>query len=409
MEISEFIDAYSVDLIYLLEARNALLTHPLRNDYVLQPNLDASFCRLLAVFMVGSIEAMLMEWRDRDHAKILESYFAKDVHNGDRVRNLCEAFQKAGIQVDTEIFDDYLAIKYLRNTIVHGKWKPSEKEWLDKRRFSTDTRKLTNEHLRRIEDVNQNMMLYIALTSVVSSKTTVTPLVVSNQPKPQKLVKLPKISTQRSDETGILKAHDLDRIIWNNLERISSVLNTAIENVSISGSYNWTAGREPTEIEALDSEERKRLFYVSARRASEENSQLFAKYREFAHEALIFWREYWNRVVNGRGLDEVKIKAALEVLLNSENIAPTADALGSGRLAYELFPNIMPVSLLTLYLPIVDPDATANYLREAERALLAFRLTRIWYSLVERGGHSVENRFEFYDRIRADFAVTRSL
>jgi hypothetical protein len=57
MEISEFIDAYSDDLIYLLEARNALLTHPLRNDYILQPNLDASFCRLLAVFMVGSIEA----------------------------------------------------------------------------------------------------------------------------------------------------------------------------------------------------------------------------------------------------------------------------------------------------------------------------------------------------------------
>jgi hypothetical protein len=352
---------------------------------------------------------MLMEWRDRDHAKILDSYFAKDAHNVDRVRNLCEAIQKAGIQVDTEIFDDYLAIKYLRNTIVHGKWKPSEKEWLDKRRFPTDTRKLTNEHLRRIEDVNQNMMLYIALTSVVSSKTTATPLVVSNQPKPLKLVKLPEISTQRSDETGILKAHDLDRIIWNNLERISSVLNTAIENVSISGSYDWTAGRKSTEIEALDSEERKRLFYVSARRASEENSQLFAKYREIAHEALIFWREYWNRVVSGRGLDEMKIKAALEVLLNFENIAPTADALGLGRLAYEVFPNIMPVSLLTLYLPIVAPDATANYFREAERALLAFRLTRIWYSLVERGGHSVENRFEFYDRIRADFTVTRSL
>jgi hypothetical protein len=90
-------------------------------------------------------------------------------------------------------------------------------------------------------------------------------------------------------------------------------------------------------------------------------------------------------------------------------LAPTADALDSGRLAYELLPNIMPVNLLTLYLPIADPDTTTIYLREAERALLGFRLNRVWYSLVERGRRSVENGLDFYDRIRAEFAVTRSL
>jgi hypothetical protein len=42
MEISEFIDTYSDDLIYLFEARSALLTHPLRDDYFLQKYLDAS-------------------------------------------------------------------------------------------------------------------------------------------------------------------------------------------------------------------------------------------------------------------------------------------------------------------------------------------------------------------------------
>jgi hypothetical protein len=409
MEISEFIDTYSDDLIYLLEARSALLTHPLKTYYGFQAYLDASFCRVLAVFMVGSIEAMLTAWRERDRSNILDSYFEKDVPNGARVRNLCEAFQKAGIQVDIEIFDDYLAIKYLRNTIVHGEWKTHEKEWLDSRGFPTDTRKLTEDHLHRIEDVNQNMMLYIALTSLVSSKTTVTLAATSKRPRPQKLVRLHEIATQSSDETGILEAHDLDRIIWNNLERISSVLYAAIEKTSMSGSYDWTAGRERTEIEALDSEERKRLFYLSARRASEENSQLFAQHRELAHEALIFWREYWHRAVNAQGLDDVKIKAALDVLLNFEHVAPTANALDSGRLAYELFPNLMPVNLLTLYLPIADPDTTTIYLHEAGRALLGFRLNRVWYSLVERGGHSVENRLDFYDRIRAEFAVTRSL
>ena len=89
----------------------------------------------------------------------------ENVSNGDRVASLYEAFCEAGIQVDRQVFDDYLAIKYLRNTIVHGRWKNHEKEWLDRRGFPTATRKLTKEHLDRIEHVNQNMMLYIFLTS----------------------------------------------------------------------------------------------------------------------------------------------------------------------------------------------------------------------------------------------------
>lgn len=59
MDIGEFIDTYSDDLIYLHEARVALRTHPLRGDYAFAEYLDASFCRMLAVFMIGSIEVML--------------------------------------------------------------------------------------------------------------------------------------------------------------------------------------------------------------------------------------------------------------------------------------------------------------------------------------------------------------
>lgn len=73
MEISEFIDTYSDDIIYLLAGRSAVLTHPLRTET--QELLDASTCRLLAVFMIGGIEVMLAQWRDRDHQKILDVYF----------------------------------------------------------------------------------------------------------------------------------------------------------------------------------------------------------------------------------------------------------------------------------------------------------------------------------------------
>lgn len=86
----------------------------------MQELLDASACRLLAVFIIDGIEMMLHQWRARDHQQILDVYFKGRHPNGERVRALCDAFQHAGITVDPQVFLDYLAIRYLRNTIVHG-------------------------------------------------------------------------------------------------------------------------------------------------------------------------------------------------------------------------------------------------------------------------------------------------
>ena len=128
MNVTEFIDTYSDDLITIHEARAAMYTHPLRGDYAFAELLDASFSRILVVFVIGGIEAMLETWRDRDRLKVLEKYFAQNANNGERVHSLYQAFSDAGIQVDERIFDDYLAMKYLRNTIIHGRWKDSEKK-----------------------------------------------------------------------------------------------------------------------------------------------------------------------------------------------------------------------------------------------------------------------------------------
>jgi len=151
MKIDEFINTYSDDLITIHEARAAAYTHPLRGDYALADSLlDASFCRILAVFVVGSIEAMLESWRDRD----------------------------------------------------------------DARGFPTDTQMLKKDHLDKIEHVNQNMMFYIALTALTKP----------DSPRPAKLVRLDETMTRRKDETGILRIRDMERIIWNNLERIDAYI-----------------------------------------------------------------------------------------------------------------------------------------------------------------------------------------
>jgi len=424
MDIGEFVDTYSDDLIYLHEARSALLTHPLRAE--LKEYVDASTCRLHAVFMIGSIENMLEAWRDRDRIGILDAYFAEGRTNGDRVSSLYEAFHQTGIQVDRRVFDDYLAIKYLRNTIVHGRWKEHEREWLDTRGFPTDTRKLTKEHLDRIEHVNQNMMFYIFLTSRAAP----------NAAKPEKLIKLDETVTRRTDETGILRARDIDRIIWNNLERIDAHIYADIEKTVTTERYDWTKGRSRRELERLGNAECKRLFYLSARCAGEENHELLAQHRGLAKEALEFWREYWQRAVAPRGLHEQRIQSALQVLGSPhfdaeipvwsavgnvpEDVAyrlvddvlaggepftsaQVVDALRAGNLSYRLIHNIMPVTLFTVRLPIVDPANTAAYLREAERALHAFRLNRAWYSCVEDHRAFTDESLNFYSRMHEEF------
>src|SRR5262249_39201711 len=119
--------------------------------------------------------------------------------------------------------------------------------------------------------------------------------------------------TRRTDETGILRLHDIDGIIWKNLERIDAHIYADIERTVITEGYDWTEGRSRAEIEMLSDDERKRLFYLAARRAGEEDYYLLAKDRPLAMEALEFWREYWQRSVVSRGSDEESIQRALQV------------------------------------------------------------------------------------------------
>ncbi len=429
MNVSEFIDSYSDDLIYIHEARSALLTHPLRGDYAFWEYLDASFCRILAVFMIGAIETMLESWRGRDRIGVLNKYFIKNVSNDERVDSLYAAFCKAGIQVDKQVFEDYLAIKYLRNTIVHGRWKEHEKKWLDSRGFPTDTRKLSKEHLDRIESAYQNMMFYIFRTSVTDP----------NAPKPAKLVKLAETVTQCADPTGILKFRDVNRIIWNNLGRIDAHIYTDIKKTVVAKRYDWTQRRSQVDLETLSPEECKRLFYFAARRAGEEGYEHLVRHRDLAKEALAFWREYWQRAVVSSGLNEGRIQRALQVFANphfkpeipewsvfgirevperdarqlvesvlrgdepftSEQVA---DAFQAGKLAYKVIPNIIPVALFTVRLPIVDPADTIIYVGEATRAVQVFKLNRMWYECVECHRSFTDAGLNFYIQLGQEFA-----
>jgi hypothetical protein len=304
MDISEFIDSYSDDLISLREGSLALLTHPLHPNEATAYLMDASFCRMLAIIVIGSIEAMLSAWVERDRVDVLRKYFAEGVRNGERIQSLYEAFHNAGIAVDRDVFDDYLAVKYIRNTIIHGKWKPDEKEWVAGRGFPTDSRQLIAEHWTRIEHVNESMMLYIALTSYATpDKST----------KPPAIIKLEKHDREQDPHVGVLSGRDIDKILWNNLERISAIFGTAIQDAAASAEYNLTDGRSAEQIQTLAPSDAKRRFYTAARRAGLANFETLAQHRSLVTTALDSWRDYYQRVTTRFEIDETSIAASLAV------------------------------------------------------------------------------------------------
>ena len=80
--------------------------------------------------------------------------------------------------------------------------------------------------------------------------------------------------------------------------------------------------------------------------------------------------------VAGSGLDAAKIECTLAEFAQASGGSALVEALQAARIVYDAVPNIMPVTLLTLYFPIVDPANTEAYLLESNRALRALRLNR---------------------------------
>ena len=418
MKISEFIDTYSDDIIYLQKGRKVLLTHPLRREN--KEFCNASFCRMFAVMMIGSIEAMLQEWKDSDKIGILELYFTEKSSNADRIESLCNAFINAGIPVEREVFDDYLAIKYLRNTIVHSGWKDKEKEWLNQRNFPTDTRKLTENHWRKMDYVNQNMMLYIFTTSVkgdISAPSSQT-------------IKVPE--TTNENDLGIVELRDIPNIFWLNLEKIDSHIYPAIEKSAITEKYYWAKELSKDQIEQMPHQERKRRFYLAARLAGEDGFPQLVRLQSFAEKALSSWQEYWRLTFDYNGISLEDLKKSLEVLgeLHKKRSYPKsgsfilinqeisleimtkliqeliedyepfteqdiAFALSKGKDVYETMHNITPVQLLALHLPIIDPKNTSSYIQEAEKAIAASELNDYWYSYIEQANAPDYDKWSF--------------
>jgi len=425
MAIDEFTDTYSDDIIYLREARIALLTHPLRAAI---PTLcNASFCRLFAIVMIGSIEAMLERWRDRDNLNILDAYFAAEVSNGDRVKSLRNTFVTNGINVNSGVFDDYLAIKYLRNAIVHASWqsqsgqvKQEQIDWIEARGFPTDTRNFSEQHWQRIEWVNENMIFYIAITGIAGIRPPPDHCNVGMPVRP-----LP-------DTAGILSRSDWPRLYWSNLDRISDLIGQRIETAALKPEYYWAKNSTDDQIEALPHVEQKRQFYMAASVAAQGGFEPLTSLASHADNAASCWREYIRlvpefkdlalpvlhdvlqslRVIHEKHIfpkngvfppwpDDTPHQIRHQLVIHSfESIEPltvkqVADTHHFGAKAKRAIANIMPLLLFSIQLPIIARSRIAEWRETASYVADVFEVGQSWYAFLE-GHPSPREPIDFY-------------
>jgi len=166
--LNEFIDAYSDDQIYLSMIKELVNNHPIESN--VPENIKySSFCRLWAVMMIGSIESMVKVWVTGDILWAdISAYFDRK-SNEDRVDDLKKAFSLRGLDVDEEMFKDFLAIKYIRNSYVHSNWSETQRKYTISRNFPGDVMHFETQHFHRMQAVYSHIMNNLGMLHALNS------------------------------------------------------------------------------------------------------------------------------------------------------------------------------------------------------------------------------------------------
>ncbi|WP_126941890.1 hypothetical protein [Xanthomonas sp. BRIP62409] len=165
---SEFIDAYSDDQIYLNMLEGLVNAHPIEAS-VPDSIKYSSFSRLWAVMMVGGVECMIKEWTaSRPSLSDIYAYF-QDGSNDKRLERLENAFKFRGLPVDSEAFQDYLAIKYIQNAYIHAEWSASQRSFVAARGFPNDIMHFDATLFERMKNCYLHVMNNLGMANALES------------------------------------------------------------------------------------------------------------------------------------------------------------------------------------------------------------------------------------------------
>lgn len=351
----EFVDTYSDDLLYLMDFRDSHLTHP--GKRVTKSLFEASITRIFCAFMIGNIEAMIDNWRERDGRGILDAYFLT-TSNEDRLRALADNFRRHGINVDDIILKRYLAIKYVRNTIIHSKWKENNHALVLEMGFPTDTRQLNEEHLQLMYETNVEMMKYIAATEIHGFSEA-------------------RFNTTLPEYRKYFNKNDLKGFLWNNLERIDHEIGNNKESSDYlikEAIYDWGLFKEialngQVDYDGLDDH----INILTTLISQKKFSQVPIGYLDIA-------------ALNPIGLKkEEKLNSISEILNVSPNeVEPFMNAFKNGEKCYNIIVNITASSLLK---KISEMTHFSEITHEAALADKLFKLGRAYYNYAEQNAY----------------------
>jgi len=166
--VTEFIDAYSDDQIYLQVLEELVNAHPVEGG---APNSIkySSFCRLWAVMMVGGVECMIKEWAKGNSTLFdIYAYFDEGSNSG-RIEKLKNAFKLRGLDVDVDLFEDFLAVKYIRNAYVHGEWNKTQNAFAVQRGFPSTVMNFDQSHFERMKKSYDHVMSRLGLAKAIAT------------------------------------------------------------------------------------------------------------------------------------------------------------------------------------------------------------------------------------------------
>jgi hypothetical protein len=164
--VPEFIDAYSDDQIYIHMLEGLVNSSPVES--VVPDSIKySSFARLWAVMMIGGVECMIKEWATKNpRLQDIYAYFDQGPNEG-RIQRLENAFRDRRMPVNSELFQDFLAVKYIRNAYVHGEWNTAQRAFVESRGFPGSVMRFSKEHYERMKECYNHVMNRIGMVSVL--------------------------------------------------------------------------------------------------------------------------------------------------------------------------------------------------------------------------------------------------
>jgi hypothetical protein len=167
---TEFVNAYSDDQIFLHMLDN-LISESFTEGSTPTSIVMSSCCRLCSVLTIGGIDTFVINFAKKIPGCEHLADFAKSGNNKIKVANLKKFITESGVTVNNEVFEDYLAIKYIRNAYIHSGWSNDHQAFVRARGFPDNQMNFSLVHFEKIKKTYIDIMNTIGCAVAIKSLT----------------------------------------------------------------------------------------------------------------------------------------------------------------------------------------------------------------------------------------------